>query len=198
MPTSFFRSMAAAAAVGLATLTFLAPPAGAQEDPCYPPTAACATTTSVAGTPNPTLGLSDTTVVRGQTISATVGNFQAGSSGIITVASVEQQIGSFTMPASGSATVSITIPTSISLGAHTVFARGTTLSGAAGSAARGITVVDGAVSDSGRTISGSGSGSSLARTGFFLVPVTAVGVGLVAGGLALKRSGRRKRSAPAA
>lgn len=184
MSTSLFRSTAAAAALGVATLTFLAAPAGAQ-DACYPPTAECVTTTSSVATANPTLSLSDTTVVRGQTIRATIGGFRAGSSGIITIASDEQQIGSFTMPASGTTTVSITIPATTSLGAHTVFARGTTLSGAAGSASAAITVVEAS--------SVSGTGSSLARTGFVLVPVSIVGVGLVAGGLALKRSGKRSR-----
>jgi hypothetical protein len=195
MSTSYFRSTAAAAVVGVGALAFLGTPASAQT--CYPPTTDCATTTSSTPTTGPTLVLSATVVARGQTISATVAGFQPGTSGILTIASVEQQIGSFTMPASGATVSSITIPSAISLGAHTIFARGTAAGGQVGSASRGITVVAaGSVLDtsgSTGTTSGSSSGSTLARTGvFWLLGATVVGGGLVAGGIALQRSGRRK------
>ena len=190
MSTSFLRSTAAVAAVGIGALSFAVGPAGAQT--CYPPTAGCATTSSTTGGASPSITLSATRVTRGQTVGASIAGFQPGTSGIITIASVEQQIGTFTMPASGAVSTSITIPTSISLGAHTVFARGT-LSGAAASASQGITVVSG-----GTNVSGTGSTSGLARTGFYLIPVAIVGVGLVAGGLALKRSGKRSKARTAA
>ena len=145
----------------------------------------------------PTLTLSATTVARGQTIGSSVAGFDAGTTGIITIASVEQQIGSFTMPASGAATTSITIPTNITLGSHTVFARGT-VAGQAGSASQGVTVVaeGSTISNSGSSSSTSG-GSNLARTGIVAVPIALVGGGLVLGGLALKRTGKRSKSTSA-
>jgi hypothetical protein len=126
-----------------------------------------------------------------------VGRFQPGSSGIITIASVEQQIGTFTMPATGTTSTQVTIPSNISLGAHTVFARGTALNGQPGSAAQGVTVVAAGTSGTGDGTTSGGGGSTLARTGFALGAVAVVGVGLVAGGMALKRSGRRGRASSA-
>lgn len=192
MTISQLRRTAAVAAVVGGSLTFFGSAAGAQV--CYPPTANCVTTTSSVGTGGPTLSLSATTVERGQTIAASVTGFQPGTTGILTIASVEQQIGSFTMPASGAATSSITIPTSISLGAHTVFARGT-VNGQPGAASQGITVV--AEGTLGNSTGASSSGSGFARTGAVVVPVALVGVGLVLGGVALKRSSKRGKSTPA-
>lgn len=193
MSTSFFRSSAAVAAVGVGALSFMAGPAGAQD--CYPPSAGCVTTTSSAPGATPSIRLSDTTVTRGQTVSATIGGFKPGTSGIVTIASVEQQVGAFTMPAtSASTTTTITIPTNISLGAHTVFARGTTANGAAGSASQGVTVIGGGTGTAG---TGSG-GSTLARTGVYLVPASIIGLGLVGAGAVLKRRGRRVKMTTAA
>ena len=64
MPTRFFRSTVAAAAVGAGSLCFLGSPAGAQ-NPCYPPTPGCVIPppTSV-GTTGPSITLSATTVAR--------------------------------------------------------------------------------------------------------------------------------------
>jgi hypothetical protein len=186
MPSSIIRRTAAVAALTIGSMTFLAGPAGAQE--CYPPTPDCTTTTSsTTPTAGPSISLSFTTVVRGQTIAATVRGFRAGTSGIITIASVEQQIGSFTMPADGGATTtSITIPATITLGAHTVFARGTLATGVAGSASQGVTVVASSTTST--------TGSNLARTGFAALTVGLIGTGLVLGGLALKRSGGKRKA----
>ena len=191
MPTSFYRSTAAAAMVGVG-LTFLGAPAGAQA--CYPPTPGCVTTTSSVATAVPTLTLSATTVARGQTVGAIITGFRPLCSGILTIASVEQQIGSFTMPASGAATSSITIPTSISLGAHTVFARCTGVDGSAASASQAVTVVAAGTTVDGDGSSNGASGSRLARTGFYLIPVSVIGLGLVAGGVVLKRSSTRRKT----
>lgn len=187
MPISHLRRTVGAAAVVAGSLALFGAPAGAQT--CYPPTAGCVTTSSsvVAG---PTLSLSSTVVARGQQVAASVTGFKAGTSGIITIASVEQQIGAFTMPASGAASTTITIPTSISLGAHTVFARGTALDGTAAAASQGVTVV---AQGAGGTTTTSTGGSSLARTGAVVIPTALVGIGLVMGGLALKRSSRRSK-----
>jgi len=185
MPISHLRRTVAAAAVAAGCLTFLGAAADAQT--CYPPSDTCVPTP-------PTLTLSATTVTRGQTIGASVTGFKVGTSGILTIASVEQQIGAFTMPASGAATSSITIPAGISLGAHTVFARGTLVDGSAGAASAGVNVVAGGTSVAGESAGESGEGSSLARTGAVVIPVALVGIGLVAGGLALKRTSRRGKA----
>lgn len=194
MSSSFVRSIAAVAAVGVGSLSFIGGPAAAQE--CYPPTAGCATTTTQAATTRPSITLSSTTLVRGQRVGASVAGFQGGTSGIITIASVEQQIGTFTMPASGAASTTVTIPTNISLGAHTVFARGT-VAGAAASASQAVTIVAGGTNVSGNG-TGTGTGSSLARTGVYLIPASIIGLGLVAGGVALKRSSKKSKDRVAA
>jgi len=191
MTISQLRRTAAVAAVVGGSLTFFGSPASAQV--CYPPTPDCVSTTSSVVSGGPTLSLSATVVERGQTIAASVTGFQPGTSGILTIASVEQQIGSFTMPASGAATSSITIPTGISLGAHTVFARGT-VNGQPGAASQGITVVAEGTTGSSTGNESSSGGNGFARTGAVVVPVALVGVGLVLGGVALKRSSKRAKA----
>lgn len=202
MSISFFRSTAAVAAVG-AGLCFLGTsPASAQE--CYPPSAGCTTTTSTPNGAVLSATLSDSTVplcpaAAERTIDVSIAGFKSGTSGIVTIASVEQQIGTFTVPVTGATTTSVIIPSTISLGAHTVFVRGTTPSGVAGSASQGITVLPCSTSGGG---GGGGvrsaTGSTLARTGFYLVPACVIGLGLVAGGVALKRSGKRSKARTAA
>lgn len=200
MSISFFRSTAAVAAVG-AGLCFLGDsPASAQE--CYPPSDGCTTTTSTPNGAVLSATLSDTTVplcpaATERTIDVSIAGFKSGSSGIVTIASVEQQIGTFTVPVSGGTTTSVTIPSTISLGSHTVFVRGTTPSGVAGTASQGITVLPCSTSGGGGGGRG-GTGSTLARTGFYLVPACVIGLGLVAGGVALKRSGKRSKARTAA
>jgi len=193
MPTNSIRSLAAMAAVSVGSLTVLVAPAGAQA--CYPPSAGCVSTTNPVVTAGPVLSLSRSVVSPGQTITATVSGFQAGSTGIFSVASVEQQIGSFTMPANGAAaSASITIPATIELGAHTVFARGTAINGQPASASQGITVVAAGTAGTTGTAGTAGTTSSLARTGVVVVPTVLVGLGLVAGGLVLKRSSKRGKA----
>jgi hypothetical protein len=190
MSTSFFRSIAAVAAVGVGVLSFIAGPVSAQE--CYPPTEGCVTTTSAPPAAGPSITLSDTTVTRGQRVNAVIAGFDPGTSGIITIStgSGEQQVGTFAVGSGGTVTTSFTIPTNISLGAHTVFARGT-VNGAAASASQAINVVDDAGVGAGGTGTGSGT-SGLARTGVYLIPALVIGLGLVAGGVALKHSGKRR------
>jgi len=183
MLISHLRNTAAAAAVAAGSLAFMAGPAGAQA--CGYPMNPCPTTTLVA-TASPDLELSKIVVRRNETITATVFNFLPGSGGLLTIASVEQQVGTFTMPASGPDSVRITIPGNIELGAHTVFARGTALNGQPGSAAEGITVVADQVTGAGS------SGTNLARTGAVVIPTVLVGAGLVLGGMAIKRAGEAR------
>lgn len=195
MPTSHLRRAAAAAAVGAAgALAFASGPAAAQT-PCYPPTPGCATTTSQVTSVLPTLVLSDTTLARCQRISATARAFKPGTSGIFTIASAEQQIGTFTVDASGFGRGSVTVPVGISLGTHTVFARGTSANSGPAAPSQAVTVRDGRCPGTGGTgRTGGTAGGRLARTGVFMVPTAIIGLGLVAGGVALKRSSRRGKA----
>ena len=195
MPTSHLRRAAAAAAVGAGVLAFTSGPAAAQTS-CYPPTPGCATTTSQVTSVLPTLVLSDTTLARCQRISATARAFKPGTSGIFTIASAEQQIGTFTVDASGFGRGSVTVPVGISLGAHTVSARGTSANGDQAAPSQAVTVRDGKCPGTGGT--GGTAGGRLARTGVLMVPTAIIGLGLVAGGVALKRSSRRGKATTSA
>ena len=192
MPISPLRRAVAAAAVVAAgaAASLHGSPALAQT-PCYPPTPGCVIggTTTTLTAAGPTLNLSFSTVTRGQTISATVAGLGGNTPGIFSVASVEQQLATFTTSAAGTASANITIPTNISLGAHTIFVRGRAANGTSVSASRAINVVSGT---GGGT--GGGSGGGLARTGAVVVPAALVGLALVGGGVALKRSSRRGKS----
>ncbi len=197
MPISPLRRAGAAAAVAAvgATAALVGSPASAQT-PCYPPSPGCFVTTTSTTTPGPglSLDLSDATdLLRNQTIQATARGFDPGTSGIFSIASVEQQIGTFTVSAARVGTASVTIPANISLGNHTIFARGT-LNGRSASVSRAVNVVAATTGGGG---GGGGGGGSLARTGAIVVPTALVGLGLVAGGAALKRSSRRGKTSSA-
>lgn len=111
MTTSFFRSTAAVAAVGVGALSFMSGPAGAQV--CYPPTPGCITTTAP-----PTVAPTSIVSTTSSTTSSTVGG----------------------------------------------------------------------------TGTGTGGTGRLARTGIYLIPALLIGLGLVTGGVALKRSGKRSKA----
>jgi len=197
MPNSSVRRAASAAALAAAgAVAVFSAPAAAQT-PCYPPSPGCFVTTSSTPAAGLTLTLSATTVTRGQTIQATLSGLRPDSSGIFTILSVEQQIGSFRASASGVGSANVTIPANIELGNHTVFGKGIAADGSIGSASRGVVVVagtGGASGGGGRGGVGGTSGGNLARTGAVVVPVALVGLGLVAGGAALKRSSRRGKA----
>jgi len=190
------RALSAAAVAAAGTAAFLSSPAAAQTSPsvtCYPPTPGCATTTSFTTTPGSGLTLTlceFPDLRRGQTIPATATGFDPGTGGTFSIASVEQQIGTFTVSGARVGTSPVTIPNNIELGNHTVFARGT-LNGTPASVSRTVNVVARTTGGGG---GGGGGGGNLARTGAIVVPTVLIGLGLVAGGAALKRSSRRKAS----
>lgn len=182
MSVNILRCTAVSLVVAAGSLVLLGAPASAQA--CYPPVAGCVTTTTnAASRKDPTLNLAFTTLKQGETVDATITGFDPSTSGTVSIASVEQRLTSFAMPASGSTTVSITIPNDFELGAHTVFVRGTFIGGP-GSASQAVTVIAANAS--------TGGSGGLARTGMRVIPVVLVGCGLVAGGLALKRSTKRR------
>jgi len=142
---------------------------------------------------NLTLALSDSEVTPGETITASVGGAAPGATILLSVASVEQQLGSVIASSAGTASRNITIPANISLGAHTVFARGLNSAPAPDVASRPINVVAAGTGTTG----GGGPRGNLVRTGAVVVPTALVGLGLVAGGVALKRSSRRGKTSTA-
>lgn len=140
----------------------------------------------------PTLSISDSTVTRGQTITANVSGFQPGTSGVMTIASsVVRPLGSATVDGSGEFSLAVTIPTDISLGAHTITATGTGANGLPASASAAVTVV-------GPEGGGVGATGPLPRTGAAsIAPLTAAGVGLVLIGAIAIATVRRRRTAQA-
>jgi len=157
------------------------------------------------------VSVSDETLVPGQTITSTITGFEPDTAADMTIASQEQTLATVTIDASGQATAQLTIPTNIELGVHTIRARGfgeddglplvlsQEVTVSAASAAGGTT--GSGSSESGSSESGSsgtsssGTTGSFARTGGTVLPPLVAGVGLVAVGVALRRSVRRRKVA---
>lgn len=162
------------ALVGLAT------PASAQAAP-----AACAQGVLEAYPPGQTQqAVSDSTPNRGQLISACVRGFKPSSSFEFGVESTYMKLGTGTVNAGGVANASFNVPTTISLGPHSVVFIGTR-NGAPATVRIPINV-------QGNQASGPVGG--LPRTGSDeIVPLTAAGLGLVAAGAGLVVLARRHR-----
>ena len=199
MPISPLRragAAAAVAAVGATTALVGSPgsPASAQT-PCYPPSPGCfITTTSSPDSAVLGLVLSDIVVSPGETITVRATGFAPNTDVTFSIDSVV--LGTFRAGPDGTVSGRITIPLNTSLGAHTIFVRGTGSNGLPGSVSRGITVV--AAGTGTNNNNNNNNNGKLARTGAIVVPTALVGLGLVAGGAALKRSSRRGKSSSAA
>jgi LPXTG-motif cell wall-anchored protein len=170
--------------VGLALGLALAgsAPAGAQEaDDGYPPSVFFLT-------------LSDTTVVPGQTITAS-GALTPGSTSVsFTFFSQPVSIGSTTPNADGTFTTSLTIPSDADLGSHTI----TATDSAGVSVSAGVEVVAsgqaGAEGEQGVTVTVPGTAAgALPRTGDDSLPLLRIGAVLLAGGGLLVFLTRRRR-----
>jgi len=195
MPISPLRRAGAAAAVAAvgATAALVGSPASAQT-PCYPPSPGCfITTTSSPDSAVLGLVLSDIVVSPGETITVRATGFAPNTDVTFSIDSVV--LGTFRAGPDGTVSGRITIPLNTSLGAHTIFVRGTGSNGLPGSVSRGITVV---AAGTGTNNNNNNNNGKLARTGAIVVPTALVGLGLVAGGAALKRSSRRGKSSSAA
>jgi len=148
--------------------------------------------------------LSEDRVSRGETITGTITGYEPGTDTEFTIASQERTLTTVTVDDQGQATVQLTIPSDIELGAHTVFAKGfgeddglalvlsEDVTVLAASAAGGTTESGSSGSSSSGT---SGTSGSFARTGGTILPPLAAGVGLVAIGVALRRSVKRRKVA---
>jgi LPXTG-motif cell wall-anchored protein len=166
-------------ALGLALAT--SAPAGAQEDDDgYPPSVFFLT-------------LSDTTVVPGQTITAS-GAMTPGSTSItFTFLSQPVSLGSTTPNADGTFSTSVTIPSDATLGSHTI----TATDSAGVSVSAGVEVVaagdEAADEDEGVTVTAPGAAGALPRTGDDSLPLLRVGAVLLAAGGLLVFLTRRQR-----
>lgn len=132
------------------------------------------------------LTLSATTVGPGGSLTASGSGCAPGATVALTIASTSQALGSAVANGSGAFSASVTIPSDISLGAHTIKAVCTAADGGELTLSASITAA-----------SGSSSAGGTAGTGTETWPVVLAGVGLVLVGVVLVVTVRRRRS-PAA
>jgi hypothetical protein len=125
----------------------------------------------------PTLSVSDTTPVPGQTITISGTNWPANATDVITFASDPVTIATATNSATGDFSTSGTIPADATAGTHTITAT-------SGSTSMSVEV----------TVSSTGAGT-LTRTGTSSsIPLARIGISLVAaGGIAVAAARRRRK-----
>lgn len=204
-----FRLSSSTAALSLAGLLALGAYAPAHAQDANPGSDTCSTVGNAPGespqyppAQNDQPAVSDSTAERGQEISASSGcaQFAPGSSVAFGVESVFQQLGTVIASVGGEATATFTVPTNLADGLHHVVFRGASLTGAATEVRIPFTVSGGATTAA--PVSGSPSqggtvnvgGVNLPRTGSDeVVPLTLLGVGLVAAGAAMVVVARRRR-----
>ncbi|MCU1596178.1 MAG: hypothetical protein JWO12_3570 [Frankiales bacterium] len=179
MANTTTRLLSGLAVAGLATLT-LAPSAVAA-----PPGTGCK---PVQGKPAYPPGqckkpaISDSSPSRGEkvTVYSGEGEFTKDSSVTVELHSTVYSLGTVTADSTGGATVSFTIPSSISTGRHAVVFSGDAL-GLPNTVSVGLTV------------SGSSAGGGLPFTGFELGAASLLGAGLLGAGTLAVVSGRKRK-----
>jgi hypothetical protein len=186
----------------IAAAPFSAATATAQQcDPFY----GCSPAPSVPPSTPPTCSTSATVATGGQVLSASVANAPAGAAIQITIDGVTA--GSGAADATGSATITFTVPVGIAPGSHAVFAVGAGFSASCGElSVEGVqsNVVEnpapggGAAGDvAGNDVARGRGGSSLARTGIELALLLAIALALLVVGrrlVAVERRRRRRRA----
>jgi hypothetical protein len=147
--------------------------------PVYPPP----TPSPSPSQPGNTISI--TVVTPGATISVTVSGFRPREVIVFVIHSTPVQLASLTANASGAANASLTIPSSIPAGVHTITATGLT-SGH---------VVSFQVTVEQPTAAGGGGGPGLSNTGVAAVALGTVGGIFLIGGIAFTFAGRRRNHA---
>lgn len=179
---------------GASALALFPGPVAAQAV-CYPPgSPACTTTTTAQVIFSASLTVSDLTLIPGQQFQVTATGYLAGTTVTFTIESVEQLLGTATANAQGVASATVRVPSDLPAGVHTVRSKGTGADGRPLVLSRPVTVVLSAVTGPVRSGVGSTPGGSLTRTGASVVTTSAVGVGLVVGGLVLTRSVKKRKA----
>jgi hypothetical protein len=216
------RTAAALAALTLLAFAVLSSFAAAQAQttvPCYPPTSSCGTTTSstIAATTTSVVGGGSTTTTSGGTTSTSRGsgatitfsNDNPGPGGqleitvgpgvwaprttvLVTIRSVERELGTGTSADDGSLRVRVTIPIDMEPGAHTIFLKGTGADGNPLVLSRGITIASTGATGGTQSFTSKGTLGSLARTGaLVVVPAAFLGLTFIGVGLFLRRASKR-------
>jgi len=181
--------IAAALAGGAGVLALAAGPVGAQV--CYPPGAQSC------------LAVDDPTATPGQPLTITVSGLDPGTTASGVVDSV-LSLGTTTVNQQGQATFRFTVPSDFVLGQHSVRITGTAggvtkVLGATFSVSAAGTAGTGENSTAGTGATSTSGGRGLARTGAtYAVPTVVAGAGLLATGLVLTRSVKRRRKTSAA
>ena len=176
--TRLFAAIAIAGLTTLASAPALAapPPPGCKPEhgkPAYPP-GQCKKA-----------AITDSTATPGQSLTAYSGEgqFDPGSSANAELRSTPKSLGTVTVDSAGAASVTFTVPTDLSTGAHSVVFTGPFF-GVNRSVAVNFQVV--------------GAGAGLPLTGFEMGAAALLGVGLLGAGTIAVVSGRRRRLAPLA
>lgn len=139
-----------------------------------------------------TVQLSSNVVAPGGTLSFSADGFQAGETVIATVHSAPIQVGTFEANSDGVVSGTVTIPTSLDPGRHTL-----TLTGTASGVVKSSNFTVTAAAAAGAPGVGHNSGGTLAFTGMQVVSfLGAAAVLIVAGSLLLVVSRRRRSTAP--
>jgi len=187
--------IAAALAGGAGVLALAAGPVGAQV--CYPPGAQSCLAVQA------TIVIDDPTATPGQPLTITVSGLDPGTTASGVVDSV-LSLGTTTVNQQGQATFRFTVPSDFVLGQHSVRITGTAggvtkVLGATFSVSAAGTAGTGANSTAGTGATSTSGGRGLARTGAtYAVPTVVAGAGLLATGLVLTRSVKRRRKTSAA
>ena len=156
------------------------------------PALAASTTSSTApySSSGPTLTTSSVVVTIGGSVSLTATGCKFPESFVITIHSVSEVIGHANSQPNGDFNASVTIPSNIPAGDHTIVA-----TGSKGDVISAAVVVETAAGSGGSAGSGSGSGA-LATTGTYAAASAGIGAAAIAiGGLFVLGARRRRRSA---
>jgi hypothetical protein len=136
------------------------------------------------------LQLSQSTVAAGGAITVAGSGYNPNSAVSIDLSSTPTHLSSVTTDGSGAFSAVVTIPLSTPPGIHELTATGQDPGGVRVLSAS-ITVT----APAGSAAPGPGASSGLAHTGAVVIPLALVALALIAGGLVLVRSARRRRSA---
>ncbi|MBV8960422.1 MAG: hypothetical protein JO087_16770 [Actinobacteria bacterium] len=145
-------------------------------------TTTTATATDASGSPL----AANTTLTPGQKITVTASGFTPNESVAVAAHSATVSLGSVTADAAGKVTASITLPTSLDAGAHTI-----TLTGASRVASYPFTVAASSTGGTSGSSSSSGSGA-LPRTGRQILGTAGAGLGVFLLGAAVVGWARRR------
>jgi hypothetical protein len=129
----------------------------------------------------------------GATFNITIEGFSGNENFSLTLFSTPQSLGTYTTDANGSATVSVTLPTDLDPGNHSIVANGA--NGETASFAFTVVAPAGAAGGPAAPVAGGGTGGGgLAFTGVAVGGALLVAIGLLVAGTIVLITGRRRAS----